>query len=57
MRTMKDLVSDILSLSKTDMAMVAEALAQFDLAKAEQLEHLLSVYSREERSLRETSAV
>ena len=50
MKTMHTLVSDILSLSNTDMAMLAEALAMFDTAKAEHLEYLLSVYCKDERT-------
>jgi uncharacterized protein YaiE (UPF0345 family) len=36
-------------LSKTEMNTLAEALATFDTAKAESLEHLLGIYCREER--------
>jgi|DEB0MinimDraft_4_1074332.scaffolds.fasta_scaffold358782_2 ribosome-binding protein aMBF1 (putative translation factor) len=46
---MKNLASEIMRLSKTEMNTLAEALATFDTAKAESLEHLLGIYCREER--------
>ena len=49
MITMMDLTSKILSLSKTDMDLLAQALVTFDRAKAENLEYLLQVYTREIR--------
>ena len=52
MRTLHDLVGDILSLSKVDMNMLAEALATYDIRKAEQLQTLLGVSVREEEERR-----
>jgi hypothetical protein len=48
MRTVNDLVGDILSLKKTDLDLLAEALAVFDIRKAEQFKFLLDVRLREE---------
>ena len=52
MRTLHDLVGDILSLSKVDMNMLAEALSLYDIRKAEQLQTLLGVSVREEEERR-----
>ena len=52
MRTMNDLVGDILSLKKTDLDMLAEALALYDIRKAEQFKFLLDVRVREEDARR-----
>ena len=59
MRTMHDLVSDILSLQKTDLALLTEALATYDLRKAEQMKFLLDVQVRteDERRLKEWNAI
>jgi hypothetical protein len=48
MRTMHDLVGDILALKKTDLDTLAEALAIFDNDRAEQLKFLLDSHTREE---------
>jgi len=52
MRTVNDLVGDILSLKKTDLDLLAEALALYDIRKAEQLKFLLDVRVREEDARR-----
>jgi hypothetical protein len=52
MRTVNDLVGDILSLKKTDLDLLAEALAVFDIRKAEQFKFLLDVRVREEDARR-----
>ena len=52
MRTLHDLVGDILSLSKIDTYMLAEALALYDIRKAEQFQHMLGVSVREEEERR-----
>lgn len=55
MRTMADLVRDILSLQKNDINMLAEALATYDIKKAERLKFLLDVSVRveDERRLKD----
>lgn len=50
MRTMMNLVSEILTMSKTDLAMLAEGLAVFDNRKAEQFKTLIEVYVRDEET-------
>ncbi len=56
MRTHFDLMKEILSLSKTDMSAMAEALALYDLRKAEQLKFFLEthVWDEERRRLEES---
>ena len=51
MRTQFDLMKEILSLSNTDMSAMAEALALFDLRKAEQLNFFLETQIREKEYL------
>ena len=53
MRTMMNLVSEILTMSKTDLAMLAEGLAVFDNRKADQFKTLIEVYVRDEETRRE----
>jgi len=48
MRTMMNLVSEILTMNKTDLAMLAEGLAVFDNRKAEQFKTLIEVYVKDE---------
>lgn len=50
MRTMMNLVSEILTMNKTDLAMLAEGLAVFDNRKAEQFKTLIEVYVRDEET-------
>ena len=59
MKTMADVVSDILSLSNTDLGVLAEALALFDIKKAEKLQFLLTVAIQEEddRRLKDWNAM
>jgi len=59
MKTMTNVVSDILSLSNTDLGVLAEALALFDIRKADRLKFLLSVAIEEEdmRRLRDWNAM
>lgn len=59
MKTMNNVVSDILSLSNTDLGVLAEALALFDIRKADRLKFLLSVAIQEEdaRRLRDWNAM
>jgi hypothetical protein len=59
MKTLNDVVSDILSLSNTDIGVLAEALALYDIRKADRLKFLLSVAIEEEdkRRLREWNAM
>jgi len=52
MKTMNNVVSDILSLSNTDIGVLAEALALFDIRKADRLKFLLSVAIQEEDARR-----
>lgn len=47
MRTMTNVVSDILSLSNTDLGVLVEALVLFDIKKAEKLQFLLTVALQE----------
>jgi len=55
MKTMHDLVGDILSLKNTDLDMLAQALATYDIRKADRLNFLLKTHIAEEdmRRLRE----
>ena len=53
MRTMMNLVSEILTMNKTDLAMLAEGLAVFDNRKADQFKTLIEVYVRDEETRRE----
>jgi len=59
MKTLNNVVSDILSLSNTDIGVLAEALALFDIRKADRLKFLLSVAIEEEdmRRLRDWNAM
>jgi hypothetical protein len=59
MKTMTNVVSDILSLSNTDIGVLAEALALFDIRKADRLKFLLTVAIQEEdaRRLRDWNAM
>jgi len=59
MKTMNNVVSDILSLSNTDIGVLAEALALFDIRKADRLKFLLTVAIQEEdaRRLRDWNAM
>ena len=52
MRTQFDLMKEILTLSRTDMCAMAEALALFDLRKAEQLKYFLDAYIQDEERRR-----
>ena len=47
MRTMADLVNDVLSLNNKDLELLAEAIALYDPEKAVILEFLLSVNTKE----------
>ena len=59
MKTMNNLVGDILSLSNTDIGVLAEALALFDIRKADRLKFLLTVAIEEEdmRRLKDWNAM
>jgi len=59
MKTMNNVVSDILSLSNTDIGVLAEALALFDIRKADRLKFLLTVAIEEEdkRRLKDWNAM
>ena len=57
MRTMMNLVSEILTMNKTDLAMLAEGLAVFDNRKADQFKTLIEVYVRDEETRREKEIV
>ena len=59
MKTMHDLVGDILSLKNTDLDMLAQALATYDIRKADRLNFLLKTHIIEEdnRRLREYKAM
>jgi hypothetical protein len=59
MKTMHDLVKDILSLKNTDLDLLAEALATYDIRKADRLNFLLKTHVIEEdsRRLREWNAM
>ena len=48
MRTMMDLVKDVLSLSNTDLDLLAQALATYDIRKASRLEFFLNAQIAEE---------
>ena len=52
MRSQFDLMKEILSLSKTDMSAMAEALALYDLRKAEQLKFFLETHVQDEERRR-----
>jgi len=47
MKTMTNVVSNILSLSNADLGVLAEALTLFDIKKAEKLQFLLTVALQE----------
>lgn len=47
MRTMADLVNDVLSLNNEDLELLAEAIALYDAEKAVALEFLLNVNTKE----------
>ncbi len=49
MKTMTNVVSDILSLDNTDTGVLAEALVLFDIKKADKLQFLLTVALQEAR--------
>ena len=59
MKTLNNVVSDILSLSNTDIGVLAEALALYDIRKADRLKFLLTVAIQEEdaRRLRDWNAM
>jgi hypothetical protein len=57
MRTMMNLVSEILTMSKTDLAMLAEGLATFDNRKADQFKTFIEIYVRDEETRREKEIV
>jgi len=59
MKTMNNVVEDILSLSNTDIGVLAEALALFDIRKADRLKFLLTVAIEEEdmRRLKDWNAM
>lgn len=52
MRTMANLVSDILNMPNTDLEMLAEALALYDIRKADRLKFLLNTHIIEEDARR-----
>ena len=52
MRSQFDLMKEILALSKTDMSAMAEALALYDLRKAEQLKFFLETHVQDEERRR-----
>jgi hypothetical protein len=52
MRTLADLVIDVLSLSNTDMDTLAQALAIHDIRKADRLKFLLTTHIQEEDAQR-----
>lgn len=47
-RTMYDLVSDIVKLNDDDLQLLAEALVMYSATKAERLEFLLNVMHKEQ---------
>lgn len=47
MRTIADLVNDVLSLNNKDLELLAEAIALYDTEKAVTLEFLLNVNTKE----------
>jgi hypothetical protein len=49
---MMNLVSEILDMNKTDLAMLAEGLALFDNRKAEQFKTLIELYVKDEEICR-----
>ena len=57
MRTMMNLVSEILTMSKTDLAMLAEGLATLDNRKADQFKTFIEIYVRDEETRREKEIV
>lgn len=59
MRTMESLVKDVLSLSNTDLEMLAEALAIYDIRKADRFKFFLNTHIIEEdaRRLRDYKAM
>jgi len=59
MRTMNDLVKDVLSLSNTDLELLAEALAVYDIRKADRMKFFLTTHIIEEdaRRLRDWNAM
>lgn len=52
MRTMESLVKDVLSLQNTDLDMLAQALALYDIRRADRLKFLLNTHIIEEDSRR-----
>lgn len=59
MKTLNDVVNDILSLSTTDLETVAEALATYDIRKADRFNFFLKTHIIEEdmRRLRDWNAM
>ena len=59
MRSMANLVTDILNMQNTDLDMLAEALALYDIRKADRLKFLLNTHIIEEdaRRLRQWNAI
>lgn len=59
MRTMMDLVKDVLSLSNTDLDLLAQALATYDIRKADRFKFFLTTHIIEEdaRRLRDYKAM
>ena len=51
MRTMANLVSDILNMQNTDLELLAEALALYDIRKADRFKFFLNTHIIEELSL------
>jgi hypothetical protein len=54
---MMSLVSEILTMSKTDLAMLAEGLATFDNRKADQFKTFIEIYVRDEETRRQKEIV
>ena len=52
MRTMANLVSDILNMKNTDLEMLAEALALYDIRKADRFKFFLTTHIIEEDAKR-----
>ena len=52
MRSMTQLINEILNMSKDDMDLLAEALAFYDIRKTEQFKFFLEVHIKEEEESR-----
>lgn len=52
MRTMNDLVKDLLNLSNTDLDLLSEALATYDIRKADRMKFFLTTHIIEEDARR-----